>query len=156
MSRGRDGRLGGAVGRDTHPKIQEFPTSRSPSGTLPNHLISVLLFLMLLFVNVDLFPQIDIKFGHFSCKSLSSVAVNLEPINGLNNVLKETCLIITVLPLFAIIKGKQWIMSDTGVPHDFYFLDDPRTSCTHIKKAILFVYLSQQVLVGLFLLLISP
>ena len=54
---------------------------------------------MLLFVNVDLFPQIDIKFGHFSCKSLSSVAVNLEPINGLNNVLKETCLIITVLPL---------------------------------------------------------
>jgi len=45
---------------------------------------------MLLFVNVDLFPQIDIKFGHFSFKSLS-VAVNLEPINGLNNVLKETC-----------------------------------------------------------------
>ena len=103
---------------------------------------------------VSLFPQIDSKFSHFRCKSLSMV-VNLEPINGFSNVLKETCLIIIVLPLFSIIKGKQWMMPDTGVSHDFYFLDDPRTSCTPIKKAVLFVYLLQWVLVGLFSLLFS-
>lgn len=91
---------------------------------------------------VGLFPQIDSKFSHFRCKSLS-VAINLEPINGFNNVLEETCLIIIVLPLFSIIKGKQWMMPDTGVSHDVYFLADPRTSCTAIKKAILFVCLLQ-------------
>lgn len=71
----------------------------------PNHLISVLwLFLMLLFVTVGLFPQTDSKFSHFRYKSLS-VTTNLEPINGFNNVLKESCLIIIALPLFSVIKG---------------------------------------------------
>ena len=61
---------------------------------------------MLLFVKVDLLLQIDSKFSHFRCKTLS-VLINLEVINGFNNVLKATCFIIIILPLFSIIRWKH-------------------------------------------------
>lgn len=48
------------------------------------------------------YHKLTVNLVTFRCKSLF-LFIKLEVINGLNNILKATCLIIIVLPLFSII-----------------------------------------------------
>lgn len=51
------------------------------------------------------YHKLTVNLGPLRCKSLL-LLIKLEVINGLNNILKAACLIITVLPLFSIIPGE--------------------------------------------------
>ena len=75
---------------------------------------SCLLFLMLLFESVDVWPQTDRKLSRLRCKSLA-LSIHLEAIDGLNSVWKNPAKT-TVLPLFSIITWKHWLRPQTVTP----------------------------------------